>query len=52
LFSGRALEGYRVDLGGFRHAVHPGDNIGSAPLLDGGDGGYIKRFFLKDGTEF
>ena len=34
--------------------VHPGDtiNIEIAPLREGGDGGYVKNFILKDGTEF
>ena len=33
--------------------VHPGDtiNIEIAPLREGGDGGYVKNFILKDGTE-
>ena len=34
--------------------VHPGDTIDIeiAPLREGGDGGYVKNFILKDGTEF
>ena len=34
--------------------VHAGDTISIdiAPLRDGGDGGYVKNFILKDGTEF
>lgn len=34
--------------------VHPGDTISIdiAPLRAGGDGGYVKTFILKDGTEF
>jgi hypothetical protein len=34
--------------------VHPGDQIGIeiAPLRTGEDGGYVKKFVLKDGTEF
>ncbi len=34
--------------------VHPGDTISIeiAPLREGGDGGYVKNFILKDGTEF
>ncbi len=34
--------------------VHPGDTISIeiAPLRAGGDGGYVKNFILKDGTEF
>jgi hypothetical protein len=34
--------------------VHPGDTIDIeiAPLREGGDGGYVKTFILKDGTEF
>jgi cytochrome c-type biogenesis protein CcmE len=40
--------GWRPDL------VHPGDviSIDTAPLRAGGDGGYVKTFILKDGTEF
>ena len=34
--------------------VHPGDTISIeiAPLREGGDGGYVKNFILKDGTGF
>jgi hypothetical protein len=34
--------------------VHPGDTIGIdiAPMRTGEDGGYVKTFVLKDGTEF
>ena len=34
--------------------VNAGDeiDIDIAPLRDGGDGGYVKTFILKDGTEF
>jgi hypothetical protein len=34
--------------------VHPGDNISIdiAPMRTGEDGGYVKTFILKDGTEF
>jgi hypothetical protein len=34
--------------------VHPGDTISIdiAPLRTGEDGGYVKGFILKDGTEF
>jgi hypothetical protein len=34
--------------------VHPGDTIDIeiAPLREGGDGGYVKNFILKDGTQF
>jgi hypothetical protein len=40
--------GWRPDM------VHPGDTISIeiAPLREGGDGGYVKNFILKDGTEF
>ena len=40
--------GWRPDM------VHPGDTISVeiAPLREGGDGGYVKNFILKDGTEF
>ena len=40
--------GWRPDM------VHPGDAIAIeiAPLREGGDGGYVKNFILKDGTEF
>jgi hypothetical protein len=34
--------------------VHTGDTIGIdiAPMRTGEDGGYVKTFVLKDGTEF
>ncbi len=34
--------------------VRPGDTIGIdiAPMRSGEDGGYVKTFILKDGTEF
>ena len=34
--------------------VHPGDDISIdiAPMRTGEDGGYVKTFILKDGTEF
>jgi hypothetical protein len=40
--------GWRPDM------VHPGDTISIdiAPLRTGEDGGYVKTFILKDGTEF
>ncbi|MEO8464245.1 MAG: DUF6152 family protein [Gammaproteobacteria bacterium] len=40
--------GWRTDM------VHPGDTIDIeiAPLREGGDGGYVKNFILKNGTEF
>ena len=40
--------GWRPDM------VHAGDTISVdiAPLRSGGDGGYVKTFILKDGTEF
>jgi hypothetical protein len=40
--------GWRPDM------VHAGDTISIdiAPLRAGGDGGYVKTFILKDGTEF
>ena len=40
--------GWRPDM------VHAGDTISIdiAPLRAGGDGGYVKAFILKDGTEF
>ena len=40
--------GWRPDL------VHTGDtiNIDIAPMRTGEDGGYVKTFILKDGTEF
>ena len=40
--------GWRPDM------VHPGDTIDIeiAPLREGGDGGYVKNFILKNGTEF
>lgn len=52
-FEGHSLNnvyrrGWRPDL------VHPGDaiSIDIAPLRTGEDGGYVKTFILKDGTEF
>jgi hypothetical protein len=40
--------GWRPDM------VHQGDTISIeiAPLREGGDGGYVKNFILKDGTQF
>lgn len=40
--------GWRPDM------VHDGDTISIdiAPLRAGGDGGYVKNFIMKDGTEF
>jgi hypothetical protein len=40
--------GWRPDM------VHTGDKIGIdiAPMRTGEDGGYVKTFVLKDGTEF
>ena len=40
--------GWRPDM------VHQGDTIciDIAPPREGGDGGYVKNFILKDGTEF